>query len=44
LGGDQSFFDTQDPELSTLIVDNPDFPGTNGPVNIGFWLSYGATS
>lgn len=44
LSGGQSLFKTQYPELPTFVVDNPDFPGTNGPVNVGFWLSYGATS
>jgi hypothetical protein len=27
-----------DAELVSFVIDDADFPGANGPVDIGFWL------
>ena len=45
LGGcGQSLIQAEDAELPPLVIDDPHFPGANGAVDVGFWLSYDATS
>lgn len=43
-GSSKSVGQTQDTKLVSLIIDNAKFPGTDRPVDIGFWLGYGNTS